>query len=561
MTREQQQRPQIQEISSPPSYLTAVQYEEATSSTPQSFAQLPPKLMLQLDNVTLHSDSGFLGIEQGQGQQKGTVWVTESSFSFLSTASSSGFSLPYPLLALHAVSSTLPTESNSIDSTATQCIYCQIDTEDEGDEQDEENGGDEGLGLKELWIIPQDNSHVEPLFSALSHCASLHPSIMDGDGDDPSGGNPFAGMGPFGTGVSSQFDDAQEEDETADENGLSQTGREQLARLDALLDENEEQEQDGRPTSPVETSTSSAPTSNSNVIMVSSHPVAVPTLFSPPMLQSLLALLDAYMPVIGWDPKPEQGQMRVVFNDQQVNREPLKKGPGSRSRRSSFSNQSASSAPKSTGIQRIVDTLHNLPLETEQSSTIQPTLQITPIGWMDIRTLLPSQLSGLPSLSTQFKPTDHLQLPTSDRNFLISPPGSPPIGWEPIIEDPPNRETLANDLMDALKRLGKEMEQDDHQEAFEDSEDEEQEDGQLHIVLPPNRDESIPAVTVQAFDDEQTRSGSASGTGTPADITKVKATVESMRGPALSLGDDLSGGGTGQGGKRITPTGRPPLAS
>jgi hypothetical protein len=48
---------------------------------------------------------------------------------------------------------------------------------------------------------------------------------------------------------------------------------------------------------------------------------------------------------------------------------------------------------------------------------------------------------------------EHLVVPTTDRNFLISPPGSPPVGWEPIKEDAPNRETLADDLIRALGSL------------------------------------------------------------------------------------------------------------
>jgi hypothetical protein len=40
-----------------------------------------------------------------------------------------------------------------------------------------------------------------------------------------------------------------------------------------------------------------------------------------------------------------------------------------------------------------------------------------------------------------------------EKNFLISPPGSPPVGWEQVKEDPPNPTPLAADLMNALKRL------------------------------------------------------------------------------------------------------------
>jgi len=46
-----------------------------------------------------------------------------------------------------------------------------------------------------------------------------------------------------------------------------------------------------------------------------------------------------------------------------------------------------------------------------------------------------------------------LKVPDLEKNFLISPPGSPPAGWQPIKEDPPNATPLANDLIAALKQL------------------------------------------------------------------------------------------------------------
>lgn len=47
----------------------------------------------------------------------------------------------------------------------------------------------------------------------------------------------------------------------------------------------------------------------------------------------------------------------------------------------------------------------------------------------------------------------HLRPPVPERNFLISPPGSPPVGWVAVREDPPNESPLAQDLMDALERV------------------------------------------------------------------------------------------------------------
>ena len=49
--------------------------------------------------------------------------------------------------------------------------------------------------------------------------------------------------------------------------------------------------------------------------------------------------------------------------------------------------------------------------------------------------------------------TTHLAPPEVTKNFLISPPGSPPEGWEPIKEEGPNTTTLASDLQKALESL------------------------------------------------------------------------------------------------------------
>ncbi|KAI0927853.1 hypothetical protein AcW1_005269 [Taiwanofungus camphoratus] len=53
----------------------------------------------------------------------------------------------------------------------------------------------------------------------------------------------------------------------------------------------------------------------------------------------------------------------------------------------------------------------------------------------------------------------HLRPPQLEKNFLISPPGSPPVGWEPIREEPPNATPLADDLIAALRRLQLQSEQ------------------------------------------------------------------------------------------------------
>ncbi|KAL6711308.1 hypothetical protein ACN47E_005839 [Coniothyrium glycines] len=57
-------------------------------------------------------------------------------------------------------------------------------------------------------------------------------------------------------------------------------------------------------------------------------------------------------------------------------------------------------------------------------------------------------------MNTPLNPTDqHLALPQSDKLFFISPPPSPPMGWEVRPEEAPNKLVHAEDLAAALARL------------------------------------------------------------------------------------------------------------
>jgi hypothetical protein len=83
---------------------------------------------------------------------------------------------------------------------------------------------------------------------------------------------------------------------------------------------------------------------------------------------------------------------------------------------------------------------------------------------ISIRTTLDG--TTLPSLSsdrirvyfgqpTPINPEDqHLQAPKSQKLFFISPPPSPPAGWEIRNEEAPNKEVHAEDLLSALSKLG-----------------------------------------------------------------------------------------------------------
>ncbi|RYP19635.1 hypothetical protein DL765_003228 [Monosporascus sp. GIB2] len=50
-------------------------------------------------------------------------------------------------------------------------------------------------------------------------------------------------------------------------------------------------------------------------------------------------------------------------------------------------------------------------------------------------------------------PKHHLELPDAGKLFFISPPPSPPHGWEMRLEDAPNKQVHAEDLAEALAKL------------------------------------------------------------------------------------------------------------
>jgi hypothetical protein len=158
--------------------------------------------------------------------------------------------------------------------------------------------------------------------------------------------------------------------------------------------------------------------------------------------------------------------------------------------------------------------------------------------------------------------------PAHPRNFLVSPPGSPPEGWEPIIEDAPNGETLAQDLIKALDAL-----QVDTSAAYLPKwlGDEEPMAGAYtlaegNLILQTSSGFTVavqaPEEEPQAVPPEQAEylmdiisHGAAS-----LDISQVKATVDSMEGQYhRSAGWRTPGLGERTYSGHPTPTARPPL--
>ncbi|XP_055333149.1 calcipressin-1-like [Paramacrobiotus metropolitanus] len=73
--------------------------------------------------------------------------------------------------------------------------------------------------------------------------------------------------------------------------------------------------------------------------------------------------------------------------------------------------------------------------------------------------------------------SDHLELPPLDKQFLISPPASPPVGWEPVHEGEP---IIDYDLLAALASL---------------------QPGESHELHPGAQERNIPAIILQPCDE------------------------------------------------------------
>lgn len=142
---------------------------------------------------------------------------------------------------------------------------------------------------------------------------------------------------------------------------------------------------------------------------------------------------------------------------------------------------------------------------------------------------------GAPTPTQATEPAT-LAVPALEKNFLISPPGSPPVGWEPVVEDPPNRDALASDLMEALRRLELSRE------------------GGVEVLVSEGEG-GVPAVHLEGEWTENEQIARGSG------ITMVRATVASMGGGNSGIATPVGSGWLD--GERVSvqrlPTARPPI--
>ncbi|KAI9823840.1 MAG: hypothetical protein M1819_001120 [Sarea resinae] len=145
---------------------------------------------------------------------------------------------------------------------------------------------------------------------------------------------------------------------------------------------------------------------------------------------------------------------------------------------------------------------------------------------------------------TPINPTDqHLHLPKSAKLFFISPPPSPPCGWEMRNEGPPNKEVHPEDLATALARLHARPSGNDEPSSPVSPTANDEHDG---IVEDPNTDAAAAAAAAR-----RQRSGSTTMIYHPHDhgdsphlptIAVVDTTGEADPSPIPSPGGGLESG-------------------
>jgi len=122
-----------------------------------------------------------------------------------------GFQIEYPAITLHAVSR----------AEAGPSIYCQLD--EYAGEAEGAASNDEMSDMRELSIVPQSASSLEPIFEALSRCAALHPDKATASDDEDMD----AFIDPDSGGFEVFTGDEEQE--------LSEVGRAALAHLESII--------------------------------------------------------------------------------------------------------------------------------------------------------------------------------------------------------------------------------------------------------------------------------------------------------------------------------------
>jgi len=185
----------------------------------------PPRngdLPLLGDNEELRLSEPRVRLYAGQNLEgEGVLHLTTRQIVWLNGQNpTAGYAMDYPFVTLHAI-------SRDKSAWPEHCLYCQLRTEENDDNEDEPE-------IPELRFVPADAGHLQQIFAVFSELSAMNPdpadeqaegnSDLDDDSDDD--GQPIMGVGmPPGTGVwSADHNDAAMEDADEDEEDLQAEG-------------------------------------------------------------------------------------------------------------------------------------------------------------------------------------------------------------------------------------------------------------------------------------------------------------------------------------------------
>ncbi|XMA16087.1 hypothetical protein WAI453_008878 [Rhynchosporium graminicola] len=175
---------------------------EHQTQTPSTFYNAKPVLHYQKNRIRVVASMdqienlALLGRAEGEnGNLRDTVqtldvWISSENLTLYNPSLSTGLSIPYPSISLHAISR-LSDPSNP--ETQIQGLYMQLDLSDPNALSNEED--EEMNNVVELTLLTSPSSSdetpeqaIQKMFDAVSNCSNLHPDPMDEDDEDLAGG-------------------------------------------------------------------------------------------------------------------------------------------------------------------------------------------------------------------------------------------------------------------------------------------------------------------------------------------------------------------------------------
>jgi len=124
-----------------------------------------------------HNTNAFLNHNHNTPLGNGTLIIAENCLSWM-TDNGQGFELEYPMISLHAI-------SRDLTNFHSECLYLMVEDKDCSDT---ESADESDSRHNEIRFVPEDKSHLELMFKAMSECQALHPdpndSISEEDDED-----------------------------------------------------------------------------------------------------------------------------------------------------------------------------------------------------------------------------------------------------------------------------------------------------------------------------------------------------------------------------------------